>query len=403
MAEDYPDDDYEGGVPVLAAHEIEQFGSIDDWRPVFGDEDRCRRLFEAWIWPDGAQCPHCGSQKVWRIKPKARTKAQPARRPGLFECGVCNGQFTFTTGTPLHGTKLSLGKWMEAFYLVLGSSKGLSSVVLARQLGVTQPTAWKMGHAIRELLQRRHDLDPMLRNQVEVDTMFLGGAPKPQKHVYHGRGKATLKVPLLLAVERQGEVVAKLVPSEKTVDLAPLMLQFIDRAAEVTTDGDRALIAVAKQFARRHQVNHSAKEWAVDGHHTNTAEAYALQIQRAVMGVYHRISGPHAHRYIDELVFRWNQRQAVIRKPSAKAVTGAKRGKKPGKRTKAGKQQTVIAVRPFEEQMAILLRGATGRQLRWEKTTGGIRWPANEPPRALRNLEAKEAPPKPIDPEDIPF
>ena len=388
-----------GGAPMLAAADIEAFGSISDWRPIFGDEDECRRLFEQWIWPTGPYCPQCGSVKVWRLRPKSKSGNKAGRRSGLFECGDCRGQFTCTTRTPLHGTKLPLGKWLEAFYLVLGSSKGMSSVVLARHIGVTQTTAWKIGHAIRELLSDRADLDPHLKGEVEVDTLFVGGAPKPQKHVSNPRGKGTSKTQVLIAVERKGEVVAEIVPGSKATDLEPVMSAHIDPSASLMTDGDTALAAIAPAFAEHHPVNHSDGTYAFDGNHVNTAEAYSLILQRAVMGVYHRLSGPHLQRYLDEMSFRWNQRRQVIRKPTAKQ----KRGKGPGKRTKAGKPQWVVAVRPFEVQMAELLRGAVGREVRWEKERGGLRWPAEKPGTQPTPSSAKPETNVSSDENSIPF
>src|SRR5690606_13124876 len=94
---------------------------------------------------DGPYCPHCGCADVWRFREKGRKS-----RDGLYECSHCAGQFTVTTKTPMHSTKLPLKVWLRALYLILISSKGVSSVILGKQLGVRQATAWKMAHAIRE-------------------------------------------------------------------------------------------------------------------------------------------------------------------------------------------------------------------------------------------------------------
>ncbi|PSM16284.1 transposase [Nitratireductor sp. StC3] len=105
-----------------------------DWR--FPTEDSARQLFERLVWPDGPHCPHCGSAEAWRFRDKGRIS-----RPGLYECGNCAGQFTVTTKTPMHATKLPLKVWLRAIYLILFSSKGVSSVILGQQLGVRQSTA----------------------------------------------------------------------------------------------------------------------------------------------------------------------------------------------------------------------------------------------------------------------
>ncbi len=391
--------------------EIERFGSIDDWRPVFGNEEACRRLFERWRWPLGTFCPFCGSLKVWRLRDGSVKKAGPTRKEsrrqqGLWQCGDCRCQFTCTTNTPLHGTKLRLGKWLEAFYLVLGSSKGMSSVVLARHIGVTQTTAWKMGHAIREMLQDRPDLARLLNGAVEADSLYVVGSPPKEKHVYHKPGKGTSKQQVLVAVQRKGPVAAQTFNGDKADDLRPVMAEHIAPTASLMTDGDPVMAKIAQGYAEHHPVNHSQKVWSFDGNHVNTAEAYNLLIRRAMLGVYHRLSRQHLQRYLNELVFRWNQRKPVQRVYRTKQ----QRGRPPGKRTKAGKPQWVISVRPFEEQMAALLRGTFDRQLRWNKI-GGLRWPErkpksahHEPPIAelLAALSGKTFP-KPPDEDNIPF
>lgn len=114
------------------------FGSFARWRRRFRTNEDCRTFLEPLIWPSGPHCPHCGSFDVGRF-----TKPGRKSRAGLFQCRepACRGQFTLTTKTPLHSSKLPLALWVQAIYLVLGSSKGLSSVVLARILGVSQKTA----------------------------------------------------------------------------------------------------------------------------------------------------------------------------------------------------------------------------------------------------------------------
>ena len=125
------------------------------------------RLLEWLRWPDGRFCPHCGVMDHLPI---------PGRQAGLYECRGCRGQFSATSGTPLHGTKLPIGVWLEAAFLITSSSKCVSSVVLSKQLGVSQRTAWKIGHAVR-LMMRPPDDEPKLSGVVEIDDMTDGGDP----------------------------------------------------------------------------------------------------------------------------------------------------------------------------------------------------------------------------------
>lgn len=160
--------------------------NIDQLNAQFANETICRRFFEAARWPDGRICPHCG----FNVSYKIRIKAAYADR---YECKRCKRHFTVTTKSALHSTKLPLRKWLQAMYLIVCSSKGISSVVLARLIGVTQPTAWRMGHAIRKMMDPDRSDAGLLQGVVELDETYVGGCPKPQQGVVHKRGKGTAK------------------------------------------------------------------------------------------------------------------------------------------------------------------------------------------------------------------
>ncbi len=97
--------------------------NLNQFRKLFPDEGACRKYLEKVIWPLGRVCPHCGCLKSWLLK-------SDSTRPGLYECSGCAGQFTVTTKTPLHSTKLPLQTWLMAMYFIINSSKGISSVFL---------------------------------------------------------------------------------------------------------------------------------------------------------------------------------------------------------------------------------------------------------------------------------
>lgn len=158
--------------------------TVDQLRTRFPDEAACRQFFESIIWPQGRVCPHCGSDKSYRLR-------GASVRNGLYECARCKRQFTVTTRTPLHSTKLPLWKWLLAIYYIACSSKGISSVVLARWIGVSQPSAWRMGHAIRTLMAP--DGTTRLSGIVELDESYFGGKPRYQPDVTHKRGRGTEK------------------------------------------------------------------------------------------------------------------------------------------------------------------------------------------------------------------
>ena len=179
--------------------------NIDRLRASFPDERACEKFLESVIWSEGRVCPHCGSKRSWRLNSKDI-------RFRYYECGWCKKQFSVTTKTPLHSTKLSLWKWILAIYFVLNSSKGISSVFLGRLIGVSQKTAWKMGHAIRLMMDQGHQT---LRHIVELDEKYIGGKPRPTEGKANKRGRGTAKQCVFIAVERQGSACAQLVDTAK--------------------------------------------------------------------------------------------------------------------------------------------------------------------------------------------
>ncbi len=147
--------------------------TVSDMIRAFQDEDHCRRVLEALVWPNGRRCPACGYRRA--IVLMGRENAKRARL-GLYQCssGTCRYQFTVTTRTPLHATKLPLRTWLSGLWLMLQSDKGISSIRLAEALGVSQPTAWRMGHALRLMVGREQVLDGVS----EIDSLYGGGKPR---------------------------------------------------------------------------------------------------------------------------------------------------------------------------------------------------------------------------------
>jgi hypothetical protein len=233
---------------------------------------------------------------------------------------------------------------------------------LARWLGVSQPTAWKMAHALRELMDRRADEEPALGGVVEIDTKAVGGAPKYQRHVHHPPGRGSDKPVVLIAVERGGQVRAAVVPGEARADLEPVLTAAVDPAAHLMSDQDKAIAAVGKNFAAHDTVKHGDRQYARKGGagqptiHSNTAESFGSQVERAQVGVFHQFSERLLPRYIDEIAFRWNH---TVRQPY---------------QDNRGRKRFRTGPAPFLAQLADLLRHAVGRQVR-RSQNGGLRWP----------------------------
>lgn len=272
-------------------------------RQQLPDEAACRRFLEEALWPDGRICPHCGGVRSWPLRGKSA-------RPGLYECAECHRQFTFATKTPLHATKLPLTVWIEAFWLMLWSSKGLSSVILGRWLGLPQKTAWKIMHACRELMHRHEQMAKALTGVVEIDDKYVGG-PRYQTGVKYKRGRGTNKPQVVIAANREGFVRVSPIPGDSVEHVGPFMHRNIDSNADIMSDGASVYRKLGEDFRSHHSVNHGKKEFVRSEVHNNTSESFGGYLQRVFVGVYHRLSRKHLHRYDSEASFRWNAKWEI--------------------------------------------------------------------------------------------
>jgi len=341
--------------------------TVNDMVAAFGDEERCRRLLEAMTWPQGRLCPRCGCRDS--IALAGRDVGRKAR-PGLYQCSdrECQFQFTATTRMPLHSTKLPLRTWLTGLWLILQSDQGISSVRLAEAIGVSQPTVWRMGHALRLLMTREHHLD----GTVEMDEFYIGGSPrKDADRPRLGRGRKgqprTTKTPVLAVVQRPtqadegaaaGDARARVVADLSEREARRVLGENVDVAAHLMSDEWKAFVSIGQAFAAHDTVRHSDRQYARGSVHANSAEGFNDRVRRIVAGVFHHISPQHADLYFNEIGFRWSQRVA-----SGRAV----------RRTRNGRQ----VVRPLWSriapalQLAAVFRSAVGRQLR-RTAQGGI-------------------------------
>ena len=286
--------------------------NIKQLRERFPNETACRQFIESIIWHNGRICPNCHGNKSWPLKGKTS-------RAGLYECGKCKCQFTVTTRTPMHSTKLPLWLWIQAMYLISYSSKGISSIVLGRLIGISQKSAWKLGHAIRALMTAENPMSMLLDGIVELDEKYLGGKPRYQEGITHKRGKGTDKQAILIAAERGGQVRTELIGSDKRDELEPIIERFVDKQSHLMTDKNRSYHKIGENYFEHSSVNHSIKEYARGDAHNNTAESFGSMLERARIGVFHKMSDYHLHRYLHEAEFRWAHRVEVKNESGTKS------------------------------------------------------------------------------------
>jgi hypothetical protein len=286
---------------------------------AFQDEGHCRYLLEALVWPSGRICPGCGYRRS--IALTGRENGRRAR-PGLYQCsnGTCRFQFTVTTRTPLHATKLPLRIWLS----------------------------------------------------VEIDSMYLGGKPRREMNYSPpGRGRKgqpkTQKTPALVAVQRppdvsvgspSGEVRAAVIEDLSESEADRVLTEAVDPKAHLMSDEWKAFVSIGTAFAAHDTVHHKAREYARGAVQINSAEGFDDRVRRTVSGVFHHISPHPADLYFNEIGFRWSQRVVTGQAP---------------RRTRKGRQvtKTLWARVPPALQLPAVFRSAIGREMRRTKA-GGI-------------------------------
>lgn len=266
----------------------------------FGTETQCREALEKMRWPNGVKCLRCQSEKVYRIHTR-----------NLFRCESCEYQFSAKTGTIFHDSHLPLPKWFAAIYLMSESKKGMSALQLKRTLKVAYKTAWYLCHRIREAVK---DADSSLLSGIcELDETFVGGKAKnmhkaERARKIHGRGGAD-KAMVLGAIERGGKVRLDVAINRDRETLkAFIAAKLADETTAIMTDDFPAYDGCGDANTRHQTVNHSAKEYVRGDVHTNTMENVWSLFKRSIIGSYHQISVKHLDRYLDELEFRFNNR-----------------------------------------------------------------------------------------------
>lgn len=277
---------------------LSHFNTLPQIFRYFRDKATCLKFIEEQIYPDGVvACPYCGGIHPYR------------RSDGRFKCRECGSSFSILQGTIFQDTKLPLYKWFGAIFLMSVHSKGISSVQTAIDLGVTQKTAWFMLHKIRTTFRQS---TPILDGDVEVDETYVGGRESNKhesKKVDGTQGRSTkTKAPVFGMLQRDGEVSAMKVEDTKADTLMPIIKACIAKGSVVYTDEANIYHSLDANGYERQIVNHNQKEFAVGKSHTNTIEGFWSLFKRTVFGTYHRVSRHYLQRYVDESVFRYNNR-----------------------------------------------------------------------------------------------
>lgn len=220
-----------------------------------------------------------------------------------YSCEYCGHHVYPCSGTLFEGSRTPLQLWFYAIYLFSSSRHGVPAKELERQLGVTYKCAWRMGHEIRKHMARI-DGDPELGGEVEIDETFIGGPQKGKR----GRG-AKGKTILFGMLERDGDVMTKVVPNVQKKTLFPIIEENVEEGATINTDELPTYRGLEKQGYNHETVNHSEGEYSRDGVHVNGLENYWSHLKTGITGTHKHVSGKHLDKYASEFEYRYNSRK----------------------------------------------------------------------------------------------
>lgn len=277
-----------------------QFNTLYDFYSAFPNEKTCIDYLEKLLWPNGVVSPYDKSSKVYR------------RGDGLYRCKNTGKNFNVRIGTIFESTKLPLRKWFLAIYFIGNYKKGISATQLSKDIDVTLKTAWFLLQKVRRTFYDNiHSIK--LHGEVELDETFVGGKNRNRhanKKVKNSQGRSFKdKVPVMGMMERNGNVVCKVVKDTSVKSLTAPILRTVKLSATLYTDEWCGYDKV-RRFYHTEMVDHGKGMYVNGNAYTNSIEGFwGNYCKRPINCTYNHLSRKYMQRYFDEFCFRYNNRK----------------------------------------------------------------------------------------------
>jgi len=277
---------------------MKKFSNLIELTQAFDTEDKALEHLKEIRWQGKPYCPHCGHKKVYEFKDGK-----------LYKCAKCRKKFTPKVGTIFSDSKIPLTKWFISIYFITSHKKGISSLQLSKDIGVTQKTAWFILHRLRHATNTKSFNEP-LKNTVEVDETYIGGKEKNKhanKKTENTQGRSTkTKTPVLGIVERDGKIRAFKIDDVQTKTITNKVIENVVLGSRIMSDEYKPYKKLNKMY-KHDFIAHSEFQYVKnDDVHTNTIEGFFSLFKRSILGIYHSISPKHIEGYLSESTFRYN-------------------------------------------------------------------------------------------------